>query len=113
MDNVLVVGRTRAEQNKRLTIMLQRLEKAGLKLKLEKCEFNNTEVEYLGHVISNKGIHASEKMVSAVIEATEPRKFLPNLSAALRPLYALLQKNRPWKWTQGHKEAFIKAKQHF
>ena len=101
--------------------MLQGLEKAGLQLKPEKCEFNKTEVEYLGHVI-----HPSEKTVSAIREAPEPtnakelkaflgllnyyRKFLANLSTTLRPLYVLQQKNRHWKWTQGHKKAFNKTK---
>ena len=63
MDDVLVVEKTQAEHNEGLTIVLQRLEKAALKLKPEKCEFNKTEVEYLGHAISNKGIHLSEKGV--------------------------------------------------
>lgn len=90
---------------KRLTIVLRRLENAGLKLKLAKCEFNKTEVEYLGHVISSKGVQPAEKELTAIRDAPQPtelkaflgllnyyHKFLPNLSSTLEQLYSLLQK---------------------
>ena len=34
-------------------------------------------------------------------------KFLPNLSTTLAPLYALLQKDYPWRWTGEEENAFI------
>ena len=38
-------------------------------------------------------------------------RFLPNLSATLHPLYALLGKNRQWKWESKKREAFQKGRQ--
>ena len=38
-------------------------------------------------------------------------RYLPNLSATLHPLYALLGKNRPWKWGSKEREAFQRGKQ--
>ena len=91
--------------------MLRRLDNTGMRLKQEKCKFNQTQVEYLGHIISEQGISPSETKVQAIRDAPEPTnvtelkaflgllkyygRFLPNLSATLHHLYALLGKNRP------------------
>jgi hypothetical protein len=69
MDDILVVGENEIQHDERLMIVLQRLDKAGLKLKPEKCEFNKTQVEYLGRVISDRGIHPSENKVTAIRDA--------------------------------------------
>ena len=37
-------------------------------------------------------------------------KFLPNLATTLHPLHDLLQKARPWKWTEACVSAFVKSK---
>ena len=37
-------------------------------------------------------------------------KFLPNLATTLHPLYDLLQKDRPWKWTEACERVFVKSK---
>lgn len=38
-------------------------------------------------------------------------KFLPNLATILHPLHDILQKDRPWKWTEACESAFGKSKQ--
>jgi hypothetical protein len=67
--DILVVGENETQHDEWLMIVLQRLDKAGLKLKPEKCEFNKTQVEYLGRVISDRGIHPSENKVTAIRDA--------------------------------------------
>ena len=52
LDDVLVFGRSIAEHNANLTQVLERLRRAGLRLKPKKCRFALKEVEYLGHVVS-------------------------------------------------------------
>ena len=37
-------------------------------------------------------------------------KFLPNLATTLHPLHDLLQKDRPWKWTEACETAFVNSK---
>ena len=46
--------------------VLQGLREAGLKLKPSKCHFLQRSVEYLGHVISEKGISPDPRKVEAV-----------------------------------------------
>ena len=110
MDDILVLGENESQHGERLMAVLQKLDKACLKLKREKCELNKSQVEYLDHVISSRGIQPSESKVEAIRDAPPPtnvtelkaflgllsyyRKFPPNLSSVLEPLYELLQKQR-------------------
>lgn len=52
IDDILITGKTEEEHLKNLTETLERLEKAGVRLKEEKCAFLLPTVEYLGHVLS-------------------------------------------------------------
>ena len=111
---------------KTLDTVLARLHKAGVRLKLEKCAFMLSVVEYLGHRISADGLHPTLEKVKAVRNAPTPTKvsqlksflgilayyckFLPNMSTVLAPLYKLLQKNVPWTWGTEQQIAFDSAK---
>ena len=72
MNDILVVGENESQHDERLMAVLQKLNKAGLKLKREKCEFNKSHVEYLGDVISSRGIQPSESKVAAIRDAPPP-----------------------------------------
>lgn len=41
----------------------------GLKVKLSKCEFFKSEIEYLGHIISAEGLRKCENKVGAIVDA--------------------------------------------
>ena len=86
-----------------------------------------SQVDYLRHVISSRGIQLSESKVEAIRDAPPPtnvtelkaflgllsyyRKFLPNLNSVLEPLYELLQKQRQWSWGTRQMKTFLEAKQ--
>lgn len=55
-DDILVTGANDEEHLKDLNVVLSRLEKAGLKLRLDMCKFSQPEVEYLGHIMSAEGL---------------------------------------------------------
>ena len=57
LDDILVTGETESAHLQNLTNVLERLESAGVRLRHEKCSFMIQEVQYLGHSISEKGIH--------------------------------------------------------
>ena len=127
IDDILVTGRNEAEHLKNLNEVLSRLERAGMRLKKRKCAFLLDSVEYLGHVVSAKGLEPSKKKIQAIIDAPVPQdvsqlksflglvnyygKFLANLSSTLAPLYQLLQKKTSWHWGKSQEEAFSRAKQ--
>ena len=56
LDDIIVFGQNYIEMLGRLDTALERLGQANLKLKTSKCAFGKTSVNFLGHVISDKGI---------------------------------------------------------
>ena len=58
---------------KNLDEVLNRLEKAGLRLRYSKCAFMLTSIEYLGHYITDKGLQPTDKKVKAIQTAPAPR----------------------------------------
>ena len=109
IDDILITGHTEEEHLHTLDKVLQILEKAGVRLKKEKCVFMVPSVEYLGHRISKEGLQPADDKVRAILEAPQPtnvselkaflglvnyyRKFMQNLAAVLAPLYTLLKKH--------------------
>ena len=112
MDDILVHGKNKNEHDQRLKETLQRLEKAGINLNREKCEFSRNTVKFLGHVIDANGLHPNPDKVKAVTFMSEPTnitevrrflgianqlsKFSPNLADLSKPLRALLKKKNMW-----------------
>ena len=105
--------------------ILLALRKAGVFINPQKTILFATEIEFLGHRISDHGIEACEKKAGRILEwpvptsTTETRQFLglvrylqnflPKLSVHCRILEALTQKqyNRNFPvWTKIHQDAF-------
>ena len=126
LDDVLVTGKTATDHLVNLRTVLSRFQKAGMRLKRQKCRFMLSEIEYLGHKISSRGLQPSEEKVKAMKEAPRPTnlsqlksflglanyygRFLPNLSTTLAPLYQLLKKNTTWSWGDKQEQAFQSVK---
>ena len=51
-DNILVNSKSVEEHSEQLEIVLSLLEEHHYYIKLSKCEFVQSELEYLGHLIS-------------------------------------------------------------
>lgn len=66
LDDLLVYSSTFEGHLVRLESVLQRLREAGLKVKVEKCHFLQSEVKFLGHVVSAQGVSTDPDKVSAV-----------------------------------------------
>ena len=126
INDILVTGETEQQHFKTLDEVLDRLNKAGVRLKREKCACMLPSVEYLGHKISAAGLQPADEKVRAIADAPTPRnvtqlrsflglvnyygKFFPQLASTLAPLFQLLQKKSIWKWGTDHQKAFEEAK---
>ena len=66
LDDIVVFGNSFEEHLKRVERVLQRLQFAGLKLKPEKCQLFQTEVDFLGHLVSEQGIKPNPHNVSKI-----------------------------------------------
>ncbi|XP_018369319.1 PREDICTED: uncharacterized protein LOC108765221, partial [Trachymyrmex cornetzi] len=128
MDDTLVYGATEAEQDRRLEIVLKRLQDNGVTLNKAKCIFRTSSVKFLGHVISaEKGVQPDPDKVRAVKDMERPKsreelrrflgmvhyhtKFLNHLADAIQPFRDLLKKNHEFVWTAVHKQAFDRIKE--
>ena len=73
LDDIIIFSDTKEEHLKRLEAVFQKLSAAGLKLKPSKCFFFREEIEYLGHVVSGKGVATNPRKVEAVTRWPTPK----------------------------------------
>ncbi len=82
LDDVLVIGRSFEQHLENLESVLKAISDAGLKLKLAKCQFAQSTVDFLGFTISDSGLAPDPKKVEAIsryptpTDLTELRRFL-------------------------------------
>ena len=126
IDDILPFGRTFDETLENLTLVLQRLQGAKLKLKPSKCHLFQTSVKFLGHVVSKDGISCDPAKTDAVTKWPEPqsvtdvrsflglasyyRKHVKNFSEISACLYDLTKKGVKFEWTEECRSAFEQLK---
>ena len=59
LDDIVIFSSTFEEHIERLEAVFSRLHSQNLKLKASKCEFLKSSITYLGHVVSEAGIHTA------------------------------------------------------
>ena len=72
IDDILIYGSTQEERDERLLAVLNRLEEADLTLNRDKCEFSRREVKFLGHILSQDGVHSDPDKVATIVNMEEP-----------------------------------------
>ena len=122
MDDLICFSKGVKEHIRRLSILLQRMQEHGLKLKAKKCSFLMEKVKYLGHSIDSEGIRPDMDRVKDVINKPKPtdqktlksflgfmgfyRIFIKNFSIIAEPLLRLLKKNIEFIWTEEQDTAY-------
>ena len=122
LDDVIVFGRSFDKQMYRLDEVFTRLQKAKLKLKPSKCSLCQKSVEFLGHVVSEAGIHMQDDKLTAIREwpvcrnlhevrsfmglCGYYRRFVKDFSLIAAPLYSLMKKDVEFVWTEECDAAF-------
>ena len=73
LDDILVAGPTVAGHLENLSVVLEKLDKAGLRLNKGKCSFLKSSVEYLGHIIDSQGLLSTTEKVKVIQDALKPK----------------------------------------
>ena len=131
-----IFSTTFEEHLERLQAVFARLQDHNLKLKPVKCKLFRRKVSYLGHVVSEAGIHTDPNKIDAIQNWPVPnsvrevrrflgfvgyyRRFIKGFASIVRPLNDLLvgqvtnpkarkkksPKRVPFKWTSVQQESF-------
>ena len=76
LDDVIVFGHMEEEHLEHLHVVFKRFQEFNLKLKPSKCSFFQSEIMYLAHHISWRGILPSQENVQAVQEFPMPETYM-------------------------------------
>ncbi|XP_045124043.1 uncharacterized protein K02A2.6-like isoform X1 [Portunus trituberculatus] len=72
LDDVVVGGKNQEEHDTLLKEVLRRMCHAGLRLNKKKCQLRLSQVTYLGHNISERGIEPTDEKTKAILDAPPP-----------------------------------------
>ena len=73
LDDIIVFSKTEEEHLQHLEEIFKWLQKAGLKLKLQKCSFFKKHIQYLGHLISDEGIQPLPEKPKSIAKMPVPQ----------------------------------------
>ena len=72
LDDIVISGSTEESHLAALDEVLSRLDQAGLRVKVSKCEFMKQSVTYLGHKIDANGLDCLTERLRAIRDAPRP-----------------------------------------
>jgi hypothetical protein len=123
IDVILIYDSSLEEHVEHLRKVFQRLREKKLYANLEKCEFGVTEVDFLGHRITQKGLKMDDHKVKVILDWEPPKsvfalrsflglasyyhKFIKNFAKIMASLTNLLKKSAvTYEWEEACNEAF-------
>jgi hypothetical protein len=130
LDDIIIWSSSVEEHDRHVRTILAALRRHKLYCNPKKCEFFLTEVDFLGHHLSSRGVEAQDSKCSAVLEfprptsASEVRRFLglvrfvagflgtrlAEYTRVLTPLTKRCCERAFPPWTDEHEDAFMAVK---
>jgi hypothetical protein len=126
IDNILIYSYDLQFHRKHVNSVLKALEEAGLQLDIKKCEFETTEVTYLGMIVSTTGVRMDPSKINTIVDWEAPgcvkelqaflgfsnffRCFIRGFSRIVRPLITLTRKSVTFHWSNACQQAFKSLK---
>ena len=124
VDDILIYGtgetdeEATAKHDRSLQDLFERCKDRGIVLNPDKMKLRMSEVSFMGHLLTNKGLKPDPAKVEAIVKMPKPQdvegvqrlngfvnylaKFLPKLSDVLEPT----RKDTPWDWSSEQDQAF-------
>lgn len=126
IDDMICSGKNEEEHKLQLFETLNRLQDYGFKLRLDKCKFGVSTVQFCGHVIDQHGIKPHPGKIASLQDLPSPQniqqvrsflgavnyygKFIHGMKELRGPLDNLLKRDSTFVWKHEHNKAFIDIK---
>ena len=126
VDDIIIFSKTAKEYLSHIRKVFEKLRSAKLSMKLSKFYFFSKEIQYLGHILSTKGICPLPSKTQAIQQMHTPttpkqvhafcrlvgyyREFIKNFVKIEKPLTLLTRQQVKFEWTPEHQKAFMKLK---
>ncbi|XP_077053567.1 uncharacterized protein LOC143704722 [Siphateles boraxobius] len=122
VDDIIVFSRSQEQHLDDLEAVFKKLNQAHLTLNVAKCHLLQTQLTFLGHVVSGKGVEMETAKVKAITAYPVPtdlkslqrflglvgwyHKVIPRLADIVAPLNNLKKKGVKWEWNAQCQAAF-------
>lgn len=122
VDDIIIFGCSIRHHNNNLVHIFQKLREYNLKINPSKCNFLQTQVTYLGHLITSEGIRTDPSKNESIKKYPAPsnadetrcfvafcnyyRRFIKNFADLAKPLNNLLKKNTAFVWSIDCEKSF-------
>lgn len=125
-DDIIVAGVDQEDHDRKLRQLLQRAKECNVKFNRDKIQLNQSEVNYLGHIVSKEGLKPDPEKVRAIENMPNPEDkqgihrlmgslnflggYIPNIAKETQPLRDLLKKDAAWQWGPIQDQAMTRIK---
>ena len=116
LDDILILSQNKEDHFRDLQDVFQSLRHGNLKLKPSKCQYFMDKIDFLGMVVTPKGLQPCPKKVQVIKTFPTPKtvkqvrsfngmcqfykKFIKDFATLAKPLYRLTEDNRKFHWTE-------------
>uniref|UniRef100_A0A7M5WLR4 Uncharacterized protein n=1 Tax=Clytia hemisphaerica TaxID=252671 RepID=A0A7M5WLR4_9CNID len=122
LDDIIIFSATFEEHVEHLQRAFDKLANANLKANPGKCDLAETEIAFLGHIVTHDGVRPNEENTKKVKEFPRPknakqmksflglcsyyRRFVPKFADLSAPLFHLTKLGVKYEWTHECEKAF-------
>ena len=127
IDDILIFSKDADDHAEQVEWVLAQLKANGYYANPDKCEFFQSQVNFLGHVIKEDGVAVQQHKVDSIVQWPTPtcmkdvrsflglsgyyRRFVEGYSGVAAPLSDLTHKDTPFVWGDREQAAFVRLKQ--
>ncbi|XP_066433995.1 uncharacterized protein [Eleutherodactylus coqui] len=123
---MLIFSENSEEHSRHIRVVLKHFQKNNLYIKLEKCKFEKTQMQFLEYIISPNGLSMDPNKIKAILDWPIPRnlkkvqcligfanfyrKFIKDFSKVISPITSLTKKVHTFSWSPETQVALEKLK---
>ena len=127
LDDIIIFSKTVEEHLSYIRMVFEKPCSAKLSMKLSKCHFVSKEIQFLGHILSRKGIWLLPSKTQAIQQMQPPttpkqiqaflslfgyyRKFIKSFAKIIKPLTLFTRQEVKFDWTSSHHKTFLTLKE--